>query len=798
MSHKTIIALLFVIYAYASESSSDVVRYSGNSSELCYDEVLEIKKINETEFIPVGFIATAKSGDILRTKLEIKTIKDVRVSDVTLKATIDTQSAEYIQNSSYVANAPTTEVFNVTQMDKISDIFVQIPNDNALYFRVGKGAQNNGDAIHGGSLDKTTKAIVQLDMSLRNKFKRTSFEVLYKNEETNHKKQGRIGVCGFSSHLVFINDDDDNIDNIMVVNKNFKTQNDNTNLFTQIANKAFDVNLISFDRQNKAFVSSQANSNISIDVVSSYDECKNSQNVLEGGARSVNLDNENLITLKNLVINKAYPELHFRISYLDKNTNKIKQFCQTEPFAVRPKELVLYDINTEKPLSSDELIGAKIYNHIGLKATNANNDLALNYSNSLENIKFMLKLPRDCNTSIAFLDEISLKADFINGKAKLKNLSFQDIGEVYIQGTDSTYTALDQAQNDCIADSDSNIEAEGKIGCNIPIKKHIIKFIPKDIMIDNFKIKNFQNGTMTYLNSLSNNHDMYASATFDITARLNDNTVAKMYSTNCYAKDVGFEIDLNATQKSDIFYIPNSALIKKDQNKKDNKFTALKSIFLNGVANGEIEFNFKRDSSKKSNPFEISSDEFKFINITDGKIIGAIYEKPAEIDKTSAKFYYGRIYVPLVQGVSKTLEAKAYYSVYCNNCDTQRYKLSQKDKDWQRVPHTNGWFINEFHTNDQGRIDSYEQKGKKVVVSSNIIDGIQALNISKNGYSNDTIRAEVPNWLIYNEFDKKANKIEFNIKFKSSGNWAGSAKNGVGSIVGDKSLKDATNRRIQW
>ena len=222
------------------------------------------------------------------------------------------------------------------------------------------------------------------------------------------------------------------------------------------------------------------------------------------------------------------------------------------------------------------------------------------------------------------------------------------------------------------------------------------------------------------------------------------------------------------------------------------------------------------------NPFEVTSDTFTFVSLADKdennreKTNGSPYTKPA--NKTSAKFYYGRVYAPYYEGPNTGFKAKIYYGVYCNGCDESKFMLQNigSSERWREFAGTHSWYINPLHSSAYGDVGKYEFLNKTIRDNSKeraLSNGVSYIFVKNKRAVTDVAKMHTDDWLIYNEFDKDAQTNDFTLKFLvPNGEWAGrvlknngdqdTTNTAVGNVVGAEDnfneLSDKTNRRISW
>ena len=550
--------------------------------------------------------------------------------------------------------------------------------------------------------------------------------------------------------------------------------------------------------------------------------------------------------------------------------DKITACENLDDFAVRPSHFRLWDneAGTIMSTSTKSFTGGETYNDaISLAAMKPNDsDLARGYANSLL-ASLVAKNGNVCN---AILDSKNrLNVNFTEASGGLGKItrsansndgfSYSDIGDTTFYVVDSSYTSTDQHASprgdDCVKKYrkpafDPNNPADdpdgiGRVSCDIELKKEgnvTFQFIPEDMQISNLKI--IKDDDVTYLD---NDGMQKVKLSFDVTAKLSDTLKnlhpelygdyrysdekylpAKFYVDACYANEANFElklhkVPLNFTDNNGnvgtlekaneeiLFFEVLGSNTKKltGSSAKKGMFYIKKSAFEEGKASAEVFFNFARKVDHTKNPFTVSSDDFSLDNL-DTIINSKSYKYESPAKKTSANFYYGRVYAPYYEGPADGFFAKIYYGVYCDDCDKATY-LTSGTGIWQAFPAATSWYVNPSHKVGVLKFDDFSFSNNTVLGNnvSAVNNGEQLIFVSNQKPVKDIAKMHANMCLIYNEFDKNAVTSDFNVRFLvPNGDWAGktlksgSDKGDVGNVVGGENnfndLSDKTNRRISW
>ena len=549
---------------------------------------------------------------------------------------------------------------------------------------------------------------------------------------------------------------------------------------------------------------------------------------------------------------------------------KITACENLDDFAVRPSHFRLWDneAGTIMSTSTKSFTGGETYNDaISLAAMKPNDsDLAIGYANSLL-ASLVAKNGNVCNAILDSKNRLNVKfTEASGGLGKITRsansndgFSYSDIGDTTFYVVDSSYTSVDQhispRGDDCVKKYkkpvfDPNNPADdpdgiGRVSCDIELKKEgnvTFQFIPEDMQISNLKI--IKDDDVTYLD---NDGMQRVKLCFDVTAKLSDTLKnlhpelygdyrysdekylpAKFYVDACYANEANFElklhrVPLNFTDNNGnvgtlekaneeiLFFEVLGSNTKKltGSNAKKGMFYIKKSAFEEGKASAEVYFNFARKVDHAKNPFTVSSDDFSLDNL-DTIINSKSYKYESPAKKTSANFYYGRVYAPYYEGPADGFFAKIYYGIYCDDCDKATY-LTSGTGTWQAFPAATSWYVNPSHKVGVLKFDDFSFSNNTVLGNnvSAVNNGEQLIFVSNQKPVKDIAKMHANMWLIYNEFNKDAVTNDFTLKFLvPDGNWAGktlkegSEKGDVGNVVGAegnfKDLSKKTNRRISW
>jgi hypothetical protein len=335
-----------------------------------------------------------------------------------------------------------------------------------------------------------------------------------------------------------------------------------------------------------------------------------------------------------------------------------------------------------------------------------------------------------------------------------------------------------------------------------------MRFVPKDFRAI-VKVTNANGGNFTYL---SNNTNMTAEVTTNLTARIEGGIAATNYHQNCFAKNVTYTFDIQNTgfddwyitgrtgnpQEKAVFFEENDPPLKASIESGNNNvgkdgtgiFDIKEGNFTNGIINDiKFGFNFGRQVNAAENPFTISNIT-EAVNVADNAINdGDTYLTNATVTGDNITFLYGRVFIDDQEDVSP-ITAPVEYELYCyplSLCDPSMYGTSISEVDTK----DSKWFSNNWHSGTSyGNTTNYTPRGSSNITSSISPDsGTGSVTIENNAnYTpyQDTIHAVPSDWLIYNIYNPSANHIEFTVKFiGNSGGWAGRGSTNVTAPLGN-------------
>ena len=817
---------------------------------------------------------SVKPGTLIKVVTTIKNRGNEDANKVRVKVNIDPKFMSYVDKSGC------TEIFKpggstvACPMDDNGAHYFKKLSDYNLRYYVGQDANRS----QGGTIEKSYRYPTDIrfvgTVSANSEYRKIEYEAEYESTIAGKtiKYKGKINECVPKNYNLTVTNEGEN--NFYPRSKaddagpNFKNR-----LCTKIANKPFDITISNYDKTSGALKAPDSNTDVTLKLVT---DCSSNNSVIP--EKTYNFTTATHTLTESVTVPIPYPSLHVKLSYLNKLTNLTDEKCEDfDTFAVRPAKFDVFNLPSI-------LIGGQSHADFALGAYDAKGELTKGFiSTASSDIKtddgaqILSKTLVDCDIPANLTDVTSRDNKFeisfnnpnkaigiiTNLATNQVGLSFSDIGETDFFARDSVYTKIDQDTahgDDCVknlAENDPTKDPLGRVGCNIELGKEIkMSFIPEFLDVSNFEIIP---GDFSYI---SNKETAWSpTLKFKVKAKLSKNNPhqsgdnsARLYKNGCYASNAAFKIKigdmianyidnngsvLNNDEEglkklnSEIMFFGSSdanALVRKlNTSLHDGTYEVKKELFKvdsNGNTSADIyiKFNFKREKNLPKNPFEVTSDMFTFEKLAEdenskNKTKGDSYKKPTT--KTSAKFYYGRVYAPYYEGPNTGFKAKIYYGVYCNGCDESKFMLQKPGTSgrWSEFADTHSWYVNPLHSSAYGKVKDYTYTNENsrtvedTTKRTSPVDGISYIFVSNPRAVTDVAKMHTEDWLIYNEFNKDAKTNDFTLKFLvPNGEWAGKVlKNNsqqdktdtaVGNVVGAeenfKDLSDKTNRRISW
>lgn len=577
-------------------------------------------------------------------------------------------------------------------------------------------------------------------------------------------------------------------------------------LYTQIVAKAFNVDIISFDNDNKTPIAWSGDLTLSIVELSSSGDCSESTSLLSDLV-VLNFSNEKYKSV-TVTPTKASRNALFKMQ------TATASICSRDTFAIRP---ATFNIDSNE---AGLLVGNHLYNFTFTAAhEGAPNTPSSNYTqeigNSIDKLASMqLKVPAGCTLPI-HVEDINLSVPFVDGEVSVEVL-YPNVGSVEFKLSDNEWTVVsaDQSKGDCIDGSAQNSSDDsGRVGCLIQGSKSF-HFFPEKFT-STLSLENGSNDkSFTYL---SNQREMSAPLKLNITATLYGGGVATNYTAGCFSRNIYTTLSLivdktlsNGTSQTRINFFDDLDVTSHLNNQILNSATFLttENKFINGSSNVKVSINFQRNQTAAENPFTIAKNDFNITQVIDTNgVQGSDFNRTNDVNAT---FVYGRTNASRQRygcaGLScHENNANIYFESFCFGATCNRALLPNGAS--SRKINDARWYINDNHTSaTDGNVTIIVQKDGTNIDANDTVDADDnptgnpsttriRYDMSKGYPYKTTIQNEASPWLIYNESDPAATRNEFQVEFNNAGVWSG--KYDTETTTKNSSAKD-TNRRIIW
>ncbi len=338
---------------------------------------------------------------------------------------------------------------------------------------------------------------------------------------------------------------------------------------------------------------------------------------------------------------------------------------------------------------------------------------------------------------------------------------------------------------------------------------------------------NITEDSFIYMSDLSNSADenMSFHLNGNIRAIGADAIVTTNFVNGCYAQPLKAKLEKSTINLPVAYQYrlhildENSTQIREkfeDLNNTPNSISLPVTDFIPS-ARGEVKtilnLNYSRAVNRAVNPEVITLNTYKVECQTAANCGYAadlntsnVAEGKKEL-KYTIKHYYGRTHTPRQKYVGSDGDAFIYYEVYCDTANDGNKSLLQNEFD-SKYTDDPRWYVNTKHkTVRDGQVNSINQKGYTVGAGSVKPTTINTATPTKahlhygdaatKGYPyKTTMETNASGWLIYNKYNKDAQKNEFEVEFiNSSGAWAGERET---DSTTKKNAADVTNRRLMW
>jgi len=750
----------------------------------------------------------------------------------------DSENLEYINDSTSIKNI--NENVYTSKTDVSGDDIVDNDNDtNTTHWRVGTGASvTDGGLIQANPNEEENKKVFvsykARPLSKGNVNISNRYRASYKNSS--------LGLSFNGAYIESCSGDENNSMYIYgppakfnVVNENFSNASDINNnldiaLYTQTANKNFNVKILSLDENRTNLEDYSKDVNLSIietstdNTLSNLEKelyCNNSTPLTEFTSRKITFSGTTM-DVENINYQKANKNLSFKVTYED-DKNVTKHSCSIDSFAVRPDRFIL-----SAPAGEILLTSAKDYNLSLIAAKSDSSSATQDYNltdiniedafdANISNIKkyktFNSNEDVD-NTELA--GELSLSEEVISILDGMANdvvgISYDEVGKIKITLEDKTWAKVD------IDNGDTDADCYGAYICG----EIDLQFIPAKFDLTAMTLNNNNNG-FTYLAN-----DLNASAAtlgVTITAKNDDGNIVKNFKNAYWENPVDINISLTT---------PNGMKLNTDA------ISDTKNLgFSDGVANiiysdtnssRNLRLNFDRNITNAINPFKIGIEDITLTAISAYTINGDINKTVATTSPSTsgsdATFLYAKAHARehIFKNNSGTINM--FYEVYCDSSCKTNNTIIVDNKSSRDLVDTDDfrWFINPLHdTSKNGYITEVNEYNgnlgsEKVVPHNSIVTGTYNSSIilqttaliTEFPFAKDML-LHAPSHLIFG-LDESATSNSFRVVFGSDTNESDSNKttsnSGVGAWNGNASSNNVrgsnrsgsarTNNRTMW
>ncbi len=491
-----------------------------------------------------------------------------------------------------------------------------------------------------------------------------------------------------------------------------------------------------------------------------------------------------------IVVDKAIKEA--KIQFYWKQDGRVKTSCSTDSFAVRPDK---FKIELPAQVKAGESFMIRVKALDGNASSPAPVD---NYSELLQIGTSSIVNDLQPNQSVVVLDynetkpncitgrlttaTSGLQTEFVNGVAEL-NVTYSEVGTLKLDIYEKS--GFEYAK----VDSNENSVA-------ITAAHENMTFDPAKIVVGwDLHNGDSYNG-YTYFNNYSYTDDalstMYATLDLNVSAMDQNDQKVQNFSSACYAEDVSFAIsyqlesDDNVTynivasyQDANETYLSDSSMLPDTLSSGSGMIDTLKlekSLFVDGVGEKRVKFNFTRDASQPRNPvlFSINS-----LSATVDSTLSVTDDNTKRL-----KFLYVRAHIPDQEVVGKTMNAKVYYEVYCKECDMSRYGLANLPESVDSIY----WY--QLSTIEESEYFDFDEDpaatngltaAGTISAVSNIFERIENRDNGKGLYVEVSkapltvrLKYEPKKYLVFNPFNASVTEHSFTADFVPEGkSWAG-------------------------
>lgn len=556
-------------------------------------------------------------------------------------------------------------------------------------------------------------------------------------------------------------------------------QSSQTYLVTQVANRPFNVKVISLNTSGDALQAYNGDVNVSLIQTPNYAPCGTDETCLANVCNAstsittpvpINFSGTSSEMLNNFTYPNASKNVSFKISY----NNGTQHACSLDSFAVRPNRF---------ELSAPALMRAGQSYNISL--------VAQQYGTAFQTADYNVT---DVNESFTPLQDVQIiynpddsdgtadldgNLSFVNNPISITNgvsnsvgVSFNDVGLVQIKLQDDSWSIVDSGDTpqDC---SEFGAFVCGEVNAT---------FIPDHFTLSNVSLKNAENQTFTYFANFPDDINHSAKIITTLTAEKFGG------GTTLNFKDGAWENNVSVTFTAPQVYgldANRSEIVLADLN-----FTSGTTSILSNDTNSSkmLMFNYPREVNTTRNPVEVNGSDFT-VNALSIYTNGGTTENVtgSSIADANATFIYGRTHAPRQRFTDSTTptdkNALIYYEAYCHGagCDKSLLPNGQGST----ITDDPRWWVNSLHNSPTLGLASNvnEKSATNTVTIITVPTGTHQDQVVVNydgskGYPYiTTMENNASSWLIHNPFNANASSNEFILEFyRDGGDYVGSGK----------------------
>ncbi len=564
-------------------------------------------------------------------------------------------------------------------------------------------------------------------------------------------------------------------------------------LYTQIVNRAFNVDVISFGNDNITPANYTGDLNLTIVELPESGECD--ETILDLSSSSTLSFAAQKYKSATITPTKASKNAVFKM------VTSNASLCSRDRFSIRPSG---YSIDANET----QLVGNRPYQftfkayHDGAPATASLNYHQAVYDSADKNATTQLVIPTGCTLANP-VEFTSNALPFSDGQVDA-TVIYSNIGDVNVSVSDAHWSNVDSSgsKGDCNVGSSSTVaDGYGKVGCMVQNSK-VFHFFPKQFDAT----LALANGTGNGFTYISNEQNMSAALTLGLNAKLDGGGTATNYTAKCFARDINATMTLmnNKTlswqdsQNRITFYDDlniTSGLLTQTNN--NAKFLIRDGNFSNGVATSTIRFNFDRNETVLDNAFNIARNDFNTTQIIDqNNTSGSDFNRNNDMNAT---FVYGRMVPRDIRTFGTvSFSANGWYEVY-NTPTLNGVNMPSSRNDAM-------WYINVFHTDFiDGNATVSQVSAGYLPSNTTYATGVKTYNFNASATVPFSAKAHINTdpWLWYGVnaltyHDPDGTHLDclthpcFNINIVPSIGTTGSAKSGIENNKNNKATNKGT------